>query len=294
MVALHPFNTNRWNASSWRDTLISFAEENQLILLCPDGGEDGKVDDPKDTVFTTKLIDAALEWYNVNPRKVFLMGFSWGGRTTYSYGLNHANRFAGFIPIGAAVQGAEGLEGKFEMANDKPFYILHGSNDAPDSRFYPLRDSLVEAGAYLQWQELKGVGHTIDFPNRNRRLTKAFQWVDSVSNIMVPPPTLSTDVEGSVATVVETPKIREGLISAFPERVRAGQKIRVDYLISTPGTLEYSIHDVSGKKISGDSKKVGKGTQQLIIDTTNIPWGVYEVRFYSPRVKKIRKLTIRG
>ena len=33
MVGLHPLNPNRWDARSWRDTLITFSEENNLLLL---------------------------------------------------------------------------------------------------------------------------------------------------------------------------------------------------------------------------------------------------------------------
>ena len=36
MLGFHPLNTSRWNATSWRDTLINFAETNSLILVCPD------------------------------------------------------------------------------------------------------------------------------------------------------------------------------------------------------------------------------------------------------------------
>ena len=95
MVGFHPFNTNRWNSISWCDTLIAFAETNNLLMICPDGGVDGKVDDPIDTAFTTVMIDSMLTWYNVDESKIYAMGFSWGGRTTYSYGLNHIEKFAG-------------------------------------------------------------------------------------------------------------------------------------------------------------------------------------------------------
>jgi len=37
MVGLHPLNTMRWNAISWCNTLINFAETNDLIMMCPVG-----------------------------------------------------------------------------------------------------------------------------------------------------------------------------------------------------------------------------------------------------------------
>ena len=58
MVGFHPFNTSRWNGKSWRDSLISFAENKDLLLICPDGGADGRIDDQVDYDCTTELIDS--------------------------------------------------------------------------------------------------------------------------------------------------------------------------------------------------------------------------------------------
>ena len=107
MLGLHPLNTSRWDGEAWRDTLINFAESNDLILVCPDGGPDGKIDDAIDTSFTTVLLDSVAAWYNINQGEKYIMGFSWGGKTTYTYGLRRTDQFAGYIVIGAAVQFGE-------------------------------------------------------------------------------------------------------------------------------------------------------------------------------------------
>ena len=125
MLGLHPFNTSRWNSISWCDTLIAFAEANNLLLICPDGGPDGRIDDPIDVAFTTVILDSMEIWYNVDVSRVFAMGFSWGGRATYTYGLNNTDRFAGFMPIGAAINGTNEVNGLLHNATDKPYYIIH-------------------------------------------------------------------------------------------------------------------------------------------------------------------------
>ena len=177
MVGLHPLNTNRWDAESWRDTLIVFAESNDLILAIPDGGSDGAIDDPIDTAFTSLLIDSMSIWYNINEDQKYLMGFSWGGKTVYSYGLRRVDEFAGFIPIGAAISGGSEIEGLTPNAKDKNWYIVHGSNDSPNTRYTPPVNLLTEAGACLESNLLQGVGHTIDFPDRNEILSSAFAFV---------------------------------------------------------------------------------------------------------------------
>jgi len=180
MVGLHPFNVSRWDAESWCDTLIQFAETNNLLLVCPDGGADGKIDDSIDTAFTTTIIDSMHQWYNIDFSQIYLMGFSWGGKTCYSYGLRNIDVFAGIMPIGAAISGASELNGIVENATGKPFYLVHGANDSPQSRFYPAIESLEENDACVESQLLTGVGHTIDFPNRNTILTEAFMWLEEI------------------------------------------------------------------------------------------------------------------
>ncbi|MDX1683653.1 MAG: hypothetical protein R3275_00370 [Saprospiraceae bacterium] len=180
-LGLHPLNTRRWNARSWRDTLISFAESNDLILICPDGGTDGRVDDPVDTAFTTFLLDSVGEWYNVDDEALYVVGFSWGARTTYTYGLRRTNRFAGFMPVGAAINGLNEIGTLSENGKDEKFFIIHGSNDRPMDRFFPVRDALRDAGGCVRDTLLSGVGHTFDFAGRNSLLSIGYQWLKTSS-----------------------------------------------------------------------------------------------------------------
>jgi len=176
MLALHPLNTNRWDGQAWRDTLINFAEANSLILLSPDGGPDGKIDDPIDTAFTSLVLDSMSTWYNIDIDQRYIMGFSWGGKTTYTYGLNNASKFRGLMPIGAAIDINE-VSDIIASAKDKAFYIVHGENDNPNDRYTPLYNGLQNNNACVEGPLMDNVGHTIDFPNRNEILGQAYQYL---------------------------------------------------------------------------------------------------------------------
>ncbi len=182
MLGFHPLNTNRWDGEAWRDTLIQFAETNDLLLVCPDGGPDGKIDDPIDVAFTTALLDSMAVWYNVDQSNKYIIGFSWGGRATYTYGLANYELFEGFIVIGAAVDGTQQINNLLPNATAKKFYLVHGSNDSPSVRFDPLVAALNGQEACVETNFLTGIGHTIDFPDRNNILTAAFNWVSDDSN----------------------------------------------------------------------------------------------------------------
>lgn len=198
MVGMHPLNTARWDAISWCDTLIDFAEMNGLLLVCPDGGANGSVVDPIDTAFTTALLDSMYNWYNIDQDRIYIMGFSFGGRGTYTYGLSNPNVFSGLLPIGAAITNTNEVNTTLQANSScKPLYLVHGGNDSPNTRFYPIRTALMNNGAIVNSLLMPGVGHTIDFPNRNQILTTAFQWIDSVNvNTTIPVANFSFNVTG--------------------------------------------------------------------------------------------------
>lgn len=182
MLALHPQNLERWNARSWCDTLTAFAEANGLILLCPDGGPDGSIiNERRDTLLATMLLDSVAVWYRVDSKRVYAMGFSVGGLATYLYGLANTDRFAGYLPIGAAINKTNEIGPLLPAVAGKPVYVVHGGADAAPIRYYPAVNALQDNGAILQSLLMPGVAHTIDFPKRNAILTTAFRWIDSVN-----------------------------------------------------------------------------------------------------------------
>ena len=189
MVGFHPLNAGVWDAEYWCDTLSAFAEMNNLILVCPDGGANGDITDPIDYDFTTALLDSMALWYNIDAQRVYAMGFSMGGVATYEYGFNHAAVFGGFIPVGAAVAGSGAFPGIIANASGKPYYVIHGGNDLPAIRFSPMLNGLDTNCAIVDSLLMPGVGHTIDFPNRNQVLTNAYLWIDSIN---LAPDTITT------------------------------------------------------------------------------------------------------
>lgn len=181
VVAFHPYDTARWNSTSWRDTLLKVAEANDFILLCPDGDSLGIITDSADYAFTTRLIDSVKSWHNIDDDRVYSMGFDMGGKAVYEYGLSNASTFGGFIPVGPSISGMAFVSNVIHNAGKRPFYLVHGSADLPSASFYPAVTALLNNCAILDTLLMPGVGHTIDFPNRDLILGHAYRWVDSVN-----------------------------------------------------------------------------------------------------------------
>lgn len=281
MMGFHPLNTSRWDAESWCDTLIAFAETNHLLLVCPDGGVDGKVDDPIDVAFTAALMDSVDVWYNVNADKIYAMGFSWGGRMTYTYGLDNADIFGGFIPIGAAINGTQQVNGSLENATDKPYYLVHGSNDSPIVRFTPIKNALEDNGAIVNSILMPGVGHTIDFPNRNAILTEAFNWIDSVHTAQLP-----TDIEGVLL------KEKTDLHSPLPNMLQQGQALEGVFEVTRPAKVSIEVFNTSGQILQQQILQFETGEQAFSISTDNLKAGVYFVRFKQEDKEELVRVVI--
>lgn len=281
MLALHPWNVNRWDAKSWCDTLVNFAEANDLILIAPDGGSDGQVDDAIDTAFTTAILDSMEVWYSINTDKVYIMGFSWGGKTTYTYGLSNSHRFGGYIPIGAAVAGAGEISGVAANANGEAFYVVHGNNDSPNTRFHPLVGSLNNNNAIVEMNLIPGVGHTIDFPNRNTILSRAFFWVDSVNCEQL-----------SGLSIVEGEDDFKNL-DIYPNPIKTGNTLKLSF--KPMGSSNYSLRivDLNGRLILKQQMQFEANQSFLKIETKGMAAGQYLLFIENSEQKLKANLTLK-
>jgi predicted esterase len=87
------------NAAGDMWTIAPFAtRQNQSYIAISIGGRDGacwstSADAPK----VLAAIDDVARYFNINPRKVYLGGYSSGGDLTYRVGFENASRFAGLL-----------------------------------------------------------------------------------------------------------------------------------------------------------------------------------------------------
>lgn len=258
MLGLHPLNTSRWNGETWCEYLSDFAEINNLLLVCPDGGADGKIDDPIDTAFTSLLLDSVAIWYQIQADKVYAMGFSWGGRTTYTYGLAHTDRLHGFMPIGAAMNGVN-IDAIASNADGQPFYFIHGGNDNPGGNFSPYKDLVEDNGAIIKAKILPGVGHTIDFADNIAILTEAYRWIDSIN------------CDTSTATGFLYPHLAEAAYcQVSPNPINRGQSLSLQCISAE--TVQLSLYDIQGRQVQ---QMPTKNKETLSIPTTDLEPGIY-------------------
>lgn len=98
----------------------------------------------------------------VNPRMVFIGGFSRGGVWTYNLSSKNPAMFAGVIALG--MSGGPGSSPPAAWQG-KPVLIAHGEKDEYCQNIQPTLDAYARVGAQVTHEVFKGQGHTVDTKN---------------------------------------------------------------------------------------------------------------------------------
>lgn len=109
-----------------------------------------------------RFIDEILGTYPIDPKNLFLLGFSQGSILSMCYTLTHPGRVAGVIAQSGYIPNNIDLEIDEAGLKGKPFILTHGEQDTmlPVEWDRASRDRLQALGADLEYHEF-GMGHTV-------------------------------------------------------------------------------------------------------------------------------------
>lgn len=163
LIVLHGRGGSGENmAFIWRPT----AAKDHFIVAAPKSLKDGwdlKNDPPE---FFRQIIQDVSRGQQVDPRRIYLFGFSSGGWQAMALSLVDAHTYAAAVAMAGAVSEKNPL---LDRAQRKvPLELLIGSEDYPEE-FRSLRDALRWRGFPVKYGEIKGLGHVYnsDMPQVN-------------------------------------------------------------------------------------------------------------------------------
>jgi phospholipase/carboxylesterase len=110
------------------------------------------------------FLDAALERYAVDPRKLVVLGFSQGGVMAYDLALRDPSRFAGLAALSSWLTASLASElPKLPEHAGFPVLVMHGTEDPmiDIARARESRESLMPLGVALTYREY-AMGHAIE------------------------------------------------------------------------------------------------------------------------------------
>ncbi|MCK5148169.1 hypothetical protein KAR48_15545 [bacterium] len=182
LITLHGYGSN---ATAFHELWKSVTDSLGFVLLTPQGDERTEEDygwtwgkDAEREVLM--CMDVVRKTVHINPRRIYLAGFSAGGRLTYYLGLKYSNVFKGIAPLSASFD-EEFLKDNKIFLSKLRAYIGHGTlekNAAIDSEIAVSK--LRELGITVKYVPYEGIGHNLPDP-KERELLRILEFLDSGS-----------------------------------------------------------------------------------------------------------------
>jgi len=118
------------------------------------------------------LVDEAVKLYNVDARRVYVTGFSLGGRGSWSAAVDYPEVFAAIAPVA----GSYGQPERIGRIKDVPVWVFHGDSDKllPIGPVRDMVQNLKDSGGNVRFTIYKGAGHGIT--GRVYRTSELYEW----------------------------------------------------------------------------------------------------------------------
>jgi len=126
LISCHGMNQDANYQKGMMD-LQPIADTAKFVTVFPEGeGKSWDISGEKDVKFVLKIISAMVKRYDIDPRRVYLSGFSMGGMFTYHCMNMIPNRIAAFAPISGYPMGGATANASVRAI---PIIHTHGTGD---------------------------------------------------------------------------------------------------------------------------------------------------------------------
>lgn len=184
VIGLHGCVGGETPGKDFRDKLEFLSDSINAIILCPNGQPsiaNGQMNEPDDSLILN-LIDSIELDYNINPKEVYLLGFSCNGYITAKYGMADIYPFKGIIPFNGWITGSHFANNDFNYNTNTNVCICYGENDPNLQSGKDMYSDLVLNQKPVYLNEIPNIGHTVNFAEFNQEVMECFHWIESVPN----------------------------------------------------------------------------------------------------------------
>lgn len=180
IVALHGGSGNG------RDFLWSWLREARgrgYVLVTPSALSDTWSED--DDQGLLQILSWLSQRYRLDRERILLTGLSDGATFTLLFGLAHPGVYRALAPLCGVLHPANEIVGNLRRASGVPIYLVHGALDFifPVALARHARDTLVAAGAAVQYHERADLSHT--YPRSENNLI--LDWFEALPPTMPEP-----------------------------------------------------------------------------------------------------------
>lgn len=174
VVVLHPGGepTRNYGSAFTRVVVEPALRELGAIMIAPDCPADSWTE-PRAEKAVMTLIEATLESYAIDRRRILVTGFSMGGRGTWFMAARHRDLFTAAIPMAASTDGVP-----FDDLGRMPTFVIHSRQDerVPFTPAEKNARELERAGRPVHFEALSGLTH-FEMVNYVDALRRAGRWI---------------------------------------------------------------------------------------------------------------------
>ncbi len=189
ILGMHGFNQS---SDEMAQLLEPYTDYVNALVVCPSGN--GNRHDDEYSGFEIEIAKEAVEkvreLLGTGDNDVYMVGFSYGGRETMYYGLEHHDYFKGIIGLSPAIQSNDDVDNnlpipwpnlyKFENTTEIPVCILDGEFD---TNFLPFISAfyskLVNNGGHLMRYTFSDAGHDVSVSSEfDAKLKECFDYIN--------------------------------------------------------------------------------------------------------------------
>ena len=174
VIVLHPGGqrTRYYGGEFMRRVVEPALRQMKAIMIAPDcSGRDWS--DPSCEKPVLALVDLATRSYNIDKKRVLVVGYSMGGRGTWHMAASHPELFTAAIPMAASTRGMT-----IDRLGRQPTYVIHSREDEVVP-FEPAEENAMELKKLkrdVEFEALDDFTH-FDMVSYVDALERAGRWV---------------------------------------------------------------------------------------------------------------------
>jgi hypothetical protein len=256
------------NSNDIRNYLSPLGDSLNAVVVCPDPYLQ---DQPRSEIVLNLAYDSVMTWFNIDTNQVYITGYSAGSDVAAQYFFGEpSHKMKGFIWHSPGFFFNPDLNNPQEIP---PVCLCTGTVDFTSViQTSVLNNSLNGAGFPYYYNQIPGVGHTMEYPTLTEEMLECINFIDAnTSNVGIQ-------------------EWKENSVSIYPNPLTEGADL---ILSGLEGDVNISVLDVSGKLVFS-SQLVNVSNQTSIPSFRNgLSAGLYTIQLQSDKGTLIKKLVIR-
>lgn len=256
------------NSAQIRDYLSPLGDTLNAVVVCPDPYLQ---DQPRSEVVLNLAYDSVMTWFNIDTNQVYITGYSAGSDVAAQYFFGEPTH-----PMKGLIWHSPGFVFNPDLSNPQeipPVCLCTGTQDFTSIlQTAALNNSLDGAGFPYMYNEIPGIGHTMDYPTLTEEMLECVSFIDAnTSGLSVSEWTGNT-------------------VSLYPNPISENQEL---LLLGLEGDVRISVFDASGKLVWEKQLKNASNRTKISDFRNGLSVGLYSVLIQSKDGRLVKKVVVR-